>query len=95
MLSAMKEALDEAIQEARERGDLTSDRAREVLGRAAERAREATSDARERFDFPTRADFEALSARVSELERRVGGRLSDVPDDDEGGRGEGGTGAGA
>lgn len=69
--SAFRDALGETVAEARERGDLTTDRAREVLARAVERARDATADARERFDGPTRAEFEALRRRVEALEHRL------------------------
>jgi hypothetical protein len=38
---------------------------------AVDRARDATSDARERFDFVSAAEFEALEARVRALEERL------------------------
>ncbi|UCC26297.1 MAG: hypothetical protein JSU98_04180 [Gemmatimonadales bacterium] len=71
VLSAFKEALEETISEARERGDLSADRAREAMKSAVERARDATSDARDRFDFVTQAEFDALVRRVRELEERM------------------------
>lgn len=70
VLSAFKDALEETITEARERGDLSTDRAREALKGAMGRAREATSDARERFDFVTQQEFDALQRRVDALEAR-------------------------
>lgn len=72
-LSAIKDALEETIAEARERGDLSQERAREIVRGAVDRARETAGAARERFDFVTREEFEALSSRVDELAQRMGG----------------------
>jgi polyhydroxyalkanoate synthesis regulator phasin len=86
VLSAFKDALEETITEARERGDLSTDRAREVMRGAMDRARDATTGARERFDFVTQQEFDALVRRVSALEDRIG----DPPGGDSGDRvGEG------
>ncbi len=80
VLAAFKDALEETIQEARERGDLSSDRAREVVKEALQKAQTAAEGARERLDFATQSELEALqqavdalSARVAELEARLGG----------------------
>ena len=87
VLSAFKEALDETIADARERGDLSSDRAKEAMKGAMSRAREATSEARERFDFATQQEFDGLSKRVSNLEERVrehfGGATAEAPKNEE------------
>ena len=72
VLSAFKEALEETISEARERGDLSVDKAREAMKDAMGRARDVTSEARDRFDFVTQAEFSALVKRVRELEERLG-----------------------
>ena len=77
VLSAFKEALEETISEARDRGDLSVDRAREAMKDAMGRARDATSEARDRFDFITQAEFAALVKRVRELETRLG---VDIPE---------------
>ncbi len=78
VLGAFKDALEETIQEARERGDLSSDRAREVLKEAMDRAQTAAEGARERLDFATHAEVrelrdavDALAARVESLEARA------------------------
>ena len=71
ILSAFKEALEETINEARERGDLSSDRAKEVLKGAMARARTAADEAKERLDFVPQKDFDALRARVDELKVRL------------------------
>ncbi len=71
ILSAFKDALEETIQEARERGDLSSDRAREVMREAMGRAQEAAGEARERLDLVPRREFDALRDRVEELGVRL------------------------
>ena len=71
VLSAFKEALEETIQEARERGDLSTDRAKQVMRDALDRAQAAAGEARERFDFVTQAELETLRAQVEELRARV------------------------
>jgi polyhydroxyalkanoate synthesis regulator phasin len=71
VLSAFKDALEETIAEARERGDLSTDRAREVMRGAMGRARDATAEARERFDFVTQQEFDDLARRVSALEDQL------------------------
>lgn len=75
MLSAFKEALEETIHEARERGDLTTDRARDAVKSALNKAKAASSDAREKFDFVSQADFDGLAARVADLEEKVRSRI--------------------
>jgi polyhydroxyalkanoate synthesis regulator phasin len=71
VLSAFKDALEETINEARERGDLSSDRAKEVMKAALERAQAAASGAKERLDFATQSDVDDLQRAVDELRRRV------------------------
>jgi polyhydroxyalkanoate synthesis regulator phasin len=78
VLSAVKDALEETINEARERGDLSSDRAKEVMKSALHKAHEAAEGARERLDFVHQKEFDGLrevvddiKARVSDLEARL------------------------
>jgi len=71
VLSAFKEALEETINEARERGDLSAERAKEVMKGALGRAQAAAADARERFDFVSQAELEGLQETVEDLRRRV------------------------
>jgi polyhydroxyalkanoate synthesis regulator phasin len=78
VLVALKEAIEETIQEAHERGDLSPARAREFLGSALHRAQDAAGEVRERLDLVPRRDFdllraevEALRARLDELESRA------------------------
>lgn len=99
ILSAFKDAVEETIREARERGDLSSDRAREIMKEAMERAQAAADDARDRFDFATRSELEDLRSEVEALRNRVS-RLEDAPSAERAGtkrtgRDAGGTGPGA
>lgn len=71
VLSAFRDALEETINEARERGDLSTERAREVVRTAMDRAKDATEEARERLDFATHHELDDLRATVEELRARV------------------------
>jgi polyhydroxyalkanoate synthesis regulator phasin len=71
MLTAFKEAIEETIQEAGERGDLSPERAKHFLGGALHRAQETVGDVRDRLDFVPRREFEALLLEVEELQRRL------------------------
>ena len=72
VLSAFKDALEETITEARERGDLSPERAKEVMRSALHKAQEAAGEARERLDFVSQKEFDALALRVAALEQRLG-----------------------
>lgn len=78
VLSAFKEAIEETLSEARERGDLNPERARSAMRSALHRAQEVAGDARERLDFVNRKEFEALRDRVEELWRRFEGRPAEA-----------------
>ena len=84
VLSAFKDALEETIHEARDRGDLSSDRAKEVVKEALNRAQSAASGARERLDFVSQAEFEALADAVESLRERVTALESSVSDEQRG-----------
>jgi polyhydroxyalkanoate synthesis regulator phasin len=71
VLSALKDALEEAITEARERGDLTPERARDAVRSAMGRVQEAAGDARERLDFASRKDLDHLKDQIAELKVRL------------------------
>jgi polyhydroxyalkanoate synthesis regulator phasin len=71
VLAAFKDALEETIQEARDRGDLSSDRAKEVVKEALNRAQAAASGARERLDLVNHSELEALEGAVEALRERV------------------------
>ena len=71
VLSALKDALEETIQEARARGDLSPERAKEAMRSAMARAQEAAEGARERFDFVPRSEYERLKEQMEELRVRL------------------------
>ena len=71
VLSAFRDALEETIQEAKERGDLSTDRAREVMKEALEKAQSAAEGAKERLDFVTQKEFDGLSGAVDVIKERV------------------------
>ncbi|MSR35345.1 MAG: hypothetical protein EXR95_01705 [Gemmatimonadetes bacterium] len=71
VLSALKDALEEAITEARDRGDLTPERAREAVRSAMSLVQEAAGEAKERLDLVSRKDFDHLQGRVDELKVRL------------------------
>ena len=97
VLAAFRDALEETIQEARERGDLSGERAKEVMKDALGRAQTAAEGARHRLDFVNQADMDGLNAavdsmrtRLSELEKSVFGeskdRAASATGDDEAGK---------
>jgi polyhydroxyalkanoate synthesis regulator phasin len=71
VLSAFKDALEETIQEARDRGDLSADRAKQVMKEALDRAQEAAEGAKERLDFASQADLESVRGTVEALQDRL------------------------
>ena len=71
VLTAFKEAIEETIQEANARGDLSPDRAKQFLGDALHRAQETVGEVRERLEWVPRKEFEALQAEVAELRSRL------------------------
>lgn len=92
VLSAFKDALEETIQEARERGDLSGERAKEVMKTALDKAQAAASGAKEKFDFATQAELdsvqmtlEALNDRIAALEATVFADDADQDEEDTGG----------
>lgn len=72
VLSAFKDALEETIHEARERGDLSADRAKTVMKDALQRAQTAAEGARDRIEFSNPAEVEALRHAVDSIRVRVG-----------------------
>lgn len=89
VLSAFKDALEETINEARERGDLSAERAKTVMKDALHKAQEAAEGARDRLDFVGQKEFDALADavgqirdRVSALEEHLGFRAPDPEEAD-------------
>lgn len=71
ILSALKDAVEETIQEMANRGELSEERAREAMRTTMDRMQTAFDDARVRFDFVPRQEFEALKAEVADLRARL------------------------
>jgi polyhydroxyalkanoate synthesis regulator phasin len=71
VLSAFKDAIEETIQEARQRGDLSTERAKGVMKEALGRAQAAASGARERLDFVNQSELDALRDEIRALTNRV------------------------
>lgn len=71
ILSALKDAIEETVEDMMERGELSPERAREAVRTTMDRAQSAFDDARMRLDFVPRREFDALAARVAALEARL------------------------
>lgn len=71
ILSALKDAIEETVQDMTDRGELSQERAREAVRTTMDRAQEAFEEARIRFDFVPRREFEALKAEVADLRARL------------------------
>lgn len=89
VLTAFKDALEETIQEARDRGDLSADRAKEVMKDTLDKAQTAAEDAKERLDFATHGELDAavsnIKDRLGALEEQVfGSARKDEKDTDDG-----------
>ena len=89
VLSAFKDALEETIQEAKDRGDISTERAKDVMKSALHKAQEAAGEAKDRLDLVTQKDFDGLKDavdvikdKVSGLEARVMGETADEAEDE-------------
>ena len=71
MLAAVKEAIEETLNEAKERGDLTPERAKEVMRSTLEKAQAKAGQAREALDFVRQKDFDTLKGVVDGLRERM------------------------
>lgn len=79
ILSAFKEAIEETIREAREGGDLSSERAREIMKDAMDRAQSAADEARERLDFVTHRELDEVRRELEELRNRLSRLEEEAP----------------
>jgi polyhydroxyalkanoate synthesis regulator phasin len=68
-LSTIREALDDVIAEAREKGEMSAERAREAVRGAMGRARDVAGD---RLDLATRQELHELKDQIAELKVRLG-----------------------
>ena len=71
VLNAFKEAIEETLQEAVDRGDLAPDRAKQAMRDAAQRLQSAFDDTRGRLEFVSRKEYDELRAEVATLRERV------------------------
>jgi polyhydroxyalkanoate synthesis regulator phasin len=84
-LNAMKDAIEETLNEAKERGDLSPERAKELMRSTLERAQAKAGEAREALDFVKQKDFDGLRSvvdglkdRVKSVERSLGREVEDA-----------------
>ena len=84
ILSAFREAVEETLEDALKRGDLSQERAKEVVGEAADRIQGSVGGAWDKLDFVPRKEYDALKAEIAELRERVsrleGGSQSSLPE---------------
>jgi polyhydroxyalkanoate synthesis regulator phasin len=71
ILGALKDAVEETFEELRTGGEATPADAQDAAKSTFQAAQEAVEDVRERLDFITRKEFDALRAQVDELAARV------------------------
>jgi polyhydroxyalkanoate synthesis regulator phasin len=79
ILTALKDVVEETINEARERGDLSTDKARSLMQDAMQRLQNTVGETRERLDFASRREFDEMRAEIAELRGRVS-RLEGNPE---------------
>lgn len=71
ILTAFKEAIEETIQDAVDKGELSPERARDTMRTASRRVQDGIEEARERLDLVPRRDFDRVREEVAELRRRL------------------------
>jgi polyhydroxyalkanoate synthesis regulator phasin len=71
ILATLKDALEEVMAEAREKGGMSADKARDAVRGAVSKARDAAGEARERLDLVTNQDLQQLREAVDELKVRL------------------------
>ncbi len=71
MLAALKDAIEETIDDIKVRGDLDPNRAKKAAKDTMNRAQEAFDEMKERVDFVPRKEYDALRAEVEALRARV------------------------
>lgn len=71
ILNAFKDAVEETLQEAVDRGDLAPERATRAMKDAAQRFQSVFDETREKMELVPRRDFDILKAEVSALRERL------------------------
>lgn len=94
VLGAFKDAIEETLQEAVDRGDLTPDRAKQAMRDAGQRLQSVFDETRGRFEPVSRREYDELRAEVQALRERLEGhesRVHSTPDTPRGSPDPGGT----
>lgn len=71
ILGALKDAVEDTFEELRTGGEATPDEDRDAARSTFRAAQDAVEDVRDRLDFITRKEFDALREEVAGLEARV------------------------
>jgi polyhydroxyalkanoate synthesis regulator phasin len=71
ILGALKDAIEETFDDLRQQGDLSPEKAREAARSTMRKAQDAVDDVRDRLDFVSRREFDALRVEVAELKARL------------------------
>lgn len=71
VLSAFKDAIEETIQEARDRGDLSTERAKEVMKEALDKAQTVGERARDKLDFANQTEVDSLKGAMQAVRKRL------------------------
>ena len=71
ILNAFREAVEETLDGAVQRGELTPERARQTMREAFDRVQESFDGARERLDLVPRAEMDELRNELAQLRERV------------------------
>jgi len=74
LLGALKDALEATFDDLRSDAEASPDRAPDAAAAAFRKAQEAVEGVRDRFDFVSRREFEALQQEVAALRAQVEGR---------------------
>lgn len=90
VLSAFKDALEETIQEARDRGDLSTERAKEVMKDALHKAQNVAEGAKDHLDLVTQKEFDSLRDAVEVIKEKVSALEANLRGEEPGGAEEGG-----
>ncbi|HSJ14944.1 MAG TPA: hypothetical protein VK939_11045 [Longimicrobiales bacterium] len=69
ILGALRDAVEQSFDDLKDRGDISPERAKEAARDTMRRAHEAVEEVRERLEFVSRRDFDALREEVAELRR--------------------------
>src|SRR5688500_4563279 len=71
ILNAFREAIEETLEEAVKRGELSPERAGNAVRDAAQRVQDSFEGARDRFDFVSRREYDDLKSELDALRARV------------------------